>query len=79
MQLFLKILSGMANSLGLHCLGMSFCHTFWCSKILGHLPYLEPCPAEPEHILSLEIVWIQISWLLKKPTDLNLHCLPFSI
>ena len=42
MQLFLKILSGMANSvdpdqtapfdLGLHHLHMSFCQTLWCLK-----------------------------------------------
>ena len=28
--------------------------------------------------LLLQTVQIQISWLLKKPTDLDLHCLPFS-
>ena len=42
MNLFLKILSGMANSvdpdqtapsdLGLHCLHMPFCQKLWCSK-----------------------------------------------
>ena len=37
------------------------------------------CPAEPEYGLPLQTVQIQISWLLKKPTDLDLHCLSFSI
>ena len=27
----------------------------------------------------LQTVQIQISWLLKKPTDLDLHCLPLSM
>ena len=34
-----------------------------------------PSPAEPRYTLPLQTVWIQISWLLKKPTDLDLHCL----
>ena len=38
-----------------------------------------PCPAEPGFTLHLQTVKIQISWLLKKSTDLDLHCLPFSI
>ena len=38
-----------------------------------------PCPAEPGYTLPLQTVKIQISWLLKKPTDLDLHCLPLSI
>ena len=25
--------------------------------------------------VALKTVWIQISWLLKKPADLDLHCL----
>ena len=37
------------------------------------------CPAEPGYTLPLQTVKIQVSWLLKKPTDLDLHCLPFSI
>ena len=40
---------------------------------------INPCPAEPGYILSLQTVQIQISWLLKKPTDLELHCLPLSM
>ena len=40
---------------------------------------MNPCPAEPGYILPLQTLYIQISWLLKKPTDLDLHCLPFSI
>ena len=40
---------------------------------------LNPCPAEPADTLPLQTMQIQISWLLKKPTDLDLHCLPFSI
>ena len=37
-----------------------------------------PCPAEPGYTLPLQTVQIQISWLLKKPTDLDLHCLSFN-
>ena len=40
---------------------------------------INPCPAEPGYILSLQTVKIQISWLLQKPTDLDLHCLPLSM
>ena len=36
---------------------------------------LNPCHAEPGYALLLQTVLIQISWLLKKPTDLDLHCL----
>ena len=38
-----------------------------------------PCPAEPGYTLPLQPVQIQISWLLKKPTDLDLHCLSLNI
>ena len=41
--------------------------------------YLNPCPAEPRYVLPMQTVQIQISWLLKKPNDLDLHCLPLSI
>ena len=34
---------------------------------------------EPRYILPLQTVQIQISWLLQKPTDLDLHCLSFSM
>ena len=40
---------------------------------------VNPYPAEPRYALLLQTVKIQISWLLKKPTDLDLHCLPLSI
>ena len=33
-----------------------------------------PSPAEPGYALPLQIVYIQIDCLLKKPTDLDLHC-----
>ena len=49
---------------------------FLCSSI--HLS-VNPCPAEPWYALPLQTVKIQISWLLKKPTDLDLHYLPFCI
>ena len=38
-----------------------------------------PCHAEPGYALLLQTVLIQISWLLQKPTDLDLHCLPLSM
>ena len=40
--------------------------------------HLNFCPFEPGYTLPLQTVQIQISWLLKKPTDLDLHCLPLS-
>ena len=40
---------------------------------------LNPCPADSRYTLPLETVQIQISWLLKKPTDMDLHCLPLSM
>ena len=40
---------------------------------------VNPGPAEPGYVLPLQTVQIQISWLLKKPTDLDLHCLPLSM
>ena len=36
---------------------------------------LNPGPAGPEYAPPLQTMQIQISWLLQKPTDLNLHCL----
>ena len=48
------------------------------SLIKPHI-HVNPCPAEPWYTLSLQTVHIQISWLLKKPTDLDLHCLPCSM
>ena len=51
------------------------------TKFLQHTrPFVEtqinPCHAEPGYTLPLQTVEIQISWLLQKPTDLDLHCLP---
>ena len=45
---------------------------FYCIKVGFN-------PAEPGYTLLLQTVQIQISWLLKKPTDLDLHCLPLSM
>ena len=42
-------------------------------------PSFNPCPAEPRYALPMQIVWIEISLLLQKPTDLNLHCLSLSM
>ena len=33
-----------------------------------------PCLAEFRYTLPLQAVYIQISWLLKKPIGLDLHC-----
>ena len=41
--------------------------------------WVNPSPAEPGYTLPLQTVYMQISWLLKKPTDLDLHCLPLSM
>ena len=41
--------------------------------------YINPCPAEPGCTMLSQAVQIQISWLLQKPTDLDLHCLLFSM
>ena len=58
------------------------------AEVAGNLPnvyivtltqLINPCPAEPGYTLPLQTMWIQISWLLKKPTDLDLHCLSFSM
>ena len=35
---------------------------------------VHPLPAEPGYALSSQTVYIHITWLLKKPTDLDLHC-----
>ena len=40
---------------------------------------LNPDPAEPGYSLPLQTGQIQIRWLLKKPTDLDLHHLPLSM
>ena len=49
------------------------------SFIINAQLLLNPCLAEPGYTLPLQIVYIQISWLLKKPTDLDRHCLPLNI
>ena len=38
-----------------------------------------PLSCWTRYTLSLQTVQIQISWLLKKSTDLDLHCLSFSV
>ena len=38
-----------------------------------------PGLAEPGYAMPLQTVKLQISGLLKKTTDLDLHCLPFSM
>ena len=43
-------------------------------EIISMVILLNPWPAEPGYTLSLQTVYIQISWLLKKQTDLDLHC-----
>ena len=44
--------------------------------------FVMPGPADPRYALPLQRVEIQISWpllILKKPTDLDMHCLLFSM
>ena len=36
---------------------------------------INPGPAGPGYTLPLQTMNIQISWPLKKPSDLDLHCL----
>ena len=59
---------------GLHCLLWSVCPNtqgkYTCSTLFN------PSQAEPGYALSLQTVQIQIIWFLKKPTDLDLLCLP---
>ena len=59
--------------------GIALAIKFWliCERIV--LQFFNPGPAEPRYALPLQTVWIQISWLLQKPTDLDLHCLFFSM
>ena len=45
----------------------------------SHADFLNPYPAELGYTVHLQTVSIQISQLLEKPTDLDLHCLPFSM
>ena len=52
-----------------------FCFVMLCHR-LYYKTNINPCPAEPGYNLPLQRAQIQISWLLKKPTDLDLHCLP---
>ena len=49
------------------------------SVVIDRVKKINPCPAEPGYALPLQTVLIQISWLLKKPTDLDLHCLSYSM
>ena len=52
---------------------------FCCKRKFIRVKCFNPSPAEPGHALPLQTLQIQISWLLKKPTDLDLYCLPFSM
>ena len=45
----------------------------------SHCIYISPCPAEHGYTLPLQTVKIQISWLLQKPSDLDLHSLSLNI
>ena len=49
------------------------------SPTVGQTTKINSCPAEPGYALSLQTVQTQISWFLKKPTDLDRHCLPVSM
>ena len=56
-----------------------YIYFFFILTLLLHSHYtFNPCLAEPGYTLPLQTVKIQISWLLKKPTDLDLHCLSLS-
>ena len=79
-----------ASDLGLHCLpftllGVSrlqwvktaFVSPKWFLSYCS-IFNINPCPAEPGYVLLLKTVQIQISRLLKKPTNLDLHCLSIS-
>ena len=44
------------------------------SKYLTFIFIINPSPVEPRYAQLLQTVKIQISWLQKKPTDLDLHC-----
>ena len=41
--------------------------------------HINPSPADLGYALHWQTVYIQISWLLQKPTDLDLPCLQYSI
>ena len=58
-------------------LPFSRCELYEESEMYEARFIFNPCPAEPRYTLPLQTVQIRISWLLKKkPTDLDLHCLP---
>ena len=52
---------------------------YWYKQQNKRAGKFNPCHAEPGYTLPLQTVYIQISWLLKKPTDLDLHCLLLSM
>ena len=61
-------------------LGWRLFVSLWSYTYVGYTRLnISPSPAETGYGLSLQTVLIQISWLLKKPTDLDLHCLPLSM
>ena len=85
-QYFHKIFAGIANTLDPDQTWSALVQMHFVRKggvqnftLIAICRDFNPCPAEPGYALSLQTMQIQISWLLKKPTDLDLHCLPFSI
>ena len=53
--------------------------TYFSAKNISIYAIFNPDPAESGYALPLQTVQIQIRWLLKKPIDLNLHCLSLSM
>ena len=49
------------------------------AEFVQRVVMINPSPAEPRYALALQTVKTQITWLLKKPTDLDLHCLTLSM
>ena len=57
---------------------INLCENFYDHKF-PKFSFLNPGLAEAGYALPLQTVLIQISWLLKKPRDLDLYCLSFSM
>ena len=51
----------------------------YSAELAKRVVKINPCPAEPRYTLPWQTVYIQISWLLKKPNALDLYCLPLSM
>ena len=73
-----------ASDQGLHCLPFiqQILDTNTSSKVdvfkfYDSIVRSKPLSCWTQIYKPLQTVQIQISWLLKKPTDLDLHCLPF--